>query len=249
MEIVNEISTSTKKSMKQRVITGIIMAVVMLPCLIFGDWLFVILVCGIVGVGLHEIIKCSDKKYPWYVVLILYIFTYSFVFWTFFQKDMSVQSSVAEYVASPWYDFVGGRFYMYDIRLSTMGVGTLFTSLLIVAIINPKFELKDVFYLFGMSLFIGFAAQSVLFLRFVSESLVPENFVYPHHLCSSLLFVTVAFGTMFNDIFAYFTGILFGKHKMNERVSPKKTWEGFFGGVILSTLFTLGFILLCDKVF
>ena len=36
---------------------------------------------------------------------------------------------------------------------------------------------------------------------------------------------------------AYFTGMLFGKHKMNERISPKKTWEGFFGGVILTSIF------------
>lgn len=34
-----------------------------------------------------------------------------------------------------------------------------------------------------------------------------------------------------NDVFAYLVGILFGKHKMCVRLSPKKSWEGFFGGV------------------
>lgn len=33
-----------------------------------------------------------------------------------------------------------------------------------------------------------------------------------------------------NDSFAYLTGSLLGKHRMFERVSPKKSWEGFIGG-------------------
>ena len=33
-----------------------------------------------------------------------------------------------------------------------------------------------------------------------------------------------------NDSFAYLTGSLFGKHRMFERISPKKSWEGFIGG-------------------
>jgi len=36
--------------------------------------------------------------------------------------------------------------------------------------------------------------------------------------------------TWANDTFAYFAGMLFGKHKLYEKVSPKKTWEGFAGG-------------------
>lgn len=34
-----------------------------------------------------------------------------------------------------------------------------------------------------------------------------------------------------NDTLAYVTGRLIGKHKMIPAVSPKKTWEGFFGGM------------------
>jgi phosphatidate cytidylyltransferase len=33
-----------------------------------------------------------------------------------------------------------------------------------------------------------------------------------------------------NDTFAYFAGHAWGRHKLFERVSPKKTWEGFAGG-------------------
>ncbi|MBN2174878.1 MAG: phosphatidate cytidylyltransferase [Bacteroidales bacterium] len=34
-----------------------------------------------------------------------------------------------------------------------------------------------------------------------------------------------------NDTFAYLAGISFGRNKMTERISPNKTWEGFFGGL------------------
>lgn len=37
-----------------------------------------------------------------------------------------------------------------------------------------------------------------------------------------------------SDTFAYLTGKFFGKHKMAPKISPKKTWEGFAGGVLLA---------------
>lgn len=37
-----------------------------------------------------------------------------------------------------------------------------------------------------------------------------------------------------NDTGAYLTGMAFGKHKLFERHSPKKTWEGFIGGVLIA---------------
>ncbi|MBN2350431.1 MAG: CDP-archaeol synthase [Bacteroidales bacterium] len=39
-----------------------------------------------------------------------------------------------------------------------------------------------------------------------------------------------------NDSFAYITGMLLGKHKLFEKISPNKTWEGFFGGLIFTVL-------------
>jgi phosphatidate cytidylyltransferase len=39
-----------------------------------------------------------------------------------------------------------------------------------------------------------------------------------------------------NDTFAYLTGKLLGRHKLFERISPKKTWEGFMGGLVFAIL-------------
>lgn len=37
-----------------------------------------------------------------------------------------------------------------------------------------------------------------------------------------------------NDTGAYLTGMSIGRHKLFERISPKKTWEGFFGGLVIA---------------
>lgn len=39
-----------------------------------------------------------------------------------------------------------------------------------------------------------------------------------------------------NDTGAYLTGITIGRHRLMERISPKKSWEGFFGGLIISSV-------------
>ena len=46
----------------------------------------------------------------------------------------------------------------------------------------------------------------------------------------SLLVIAVGL----NDTFAYLTGVLIGKHPMAPKISPKKTWEGFIGGLIFA---------------
>jgi len=39
-----------------------------------------------------------------------------------------------------------------------------------------------------------------------------------------------------NDTGAYLVGSSLGRHRLFERISPKKSWEGFFGGLILTLL-------------
>jgi len=42
-----------------------------------------------------------------------------------------------------------------------------------------------------------------------------------------------------NDTFAYLTGIMFGRHRLFERISPKKSWEGFIGGLVCTIALSL----------
>ena len=44
-----------------------------------------------------------------------------------------------------------------------------------------------------------------------------------------------------NDTCAYCVGVLLGKHKMSPKLSPKKSWEGFFGGIIGAALLGVGY--------
>jgi phosphatidate cytidylyltransferase len=46
-----------------------------------------------------------------------------------------------------------------------------------------------------------------------------------------------------NDVFAYLVGSAFGKHKLFERLSPNKTWEGSIGGFVFTLVFAWGFSL------
>ena len=55
------------------------------------------------------------------------------------------------------------------------------------------------------------------------------------------IYLLIFIGAWITDTFAYFTGVLFGKHKLIEDVSPKKTIEGSIGGTLFCAL---GFVVL-----
>lgn len=64
---------------------------------------------------------------------------------------------------------------------------------------------------------------------------VYENKTYNYQIILGSLLILWA-----TDTGAYFAGTYFGKRKLFERVSPKKSWEGFAGGVILALAFAYG---------
>jgi len=64
------------------------------------------------------------------------------------------------------------------------------------------------------------------------------NNQYNYHLILSI-FILV----WLSDVGGYFAGINFGKHKLLERISPKKTWEGVAGGLVLCII---GSYILCQ---
>jgi phosphatidate cytidylyltransferase len=66
-------------------------------------------------------------------------------------------------------------------------------------------------------------------LPLLSTAGAPEGETY-HWLFPLSIFIFI----WCNDSGAYCIGCLIGRHKMFERISPKKTWEGFFGGVAVA---------------
>jgi phosphatidate cytidylyltransferase len=90
-----------------------------------------------------------------------------------------------------------------------------------------KYSIEDAYYLIGGIFFLS--------LSFVLLSVVRN--------ARLALIVYLFLITILTDTFAYLTGLLIGKHKMIESVSPKKTWEGSIGGtfmgVFISTVFYL----------
>lgn len=65
--------------------------------------------------------------------------------------------------------------------------------------------------------------------------------VHDHIRGGEYLYLLAFLGAWVTDIFAYFTGMLLGRHKLIPDVSPKKTVEGAIGGVVFCTLSFVGF--------
>ena len=63
------------------------------------------------------------------------------------------------------------------------------------------------------------------------------------------IYLLVFIGAWITDTFAYFSGVLFGKHKLIPQVSPKKTVEGSIGGTVFCVLSFLLFGLILNKFF
>ncbi len=66
-----------------------------------------------------------------------------------------------------------------------------------------------------------------------------NEMVFEKHSYKPGLMLGVLICLWVNDSGAYFAGRFLGKRKLFERISPKKTWEGFFGGAISSLLVSL----------
>lgn len=59
---------------------------------------------------------------------------------------------------------------------------------------------------------------------------------YLHKQYTPLLLLSIFIMIWCNDTFAYICGKLFGKHKLYEKISPKKTIEGFIGGLLFTQI-------------
>ena len=80
--------------------------------------------------------------------------------------------------------------------------------------------------------FLGVIYVAVPF-SLIYEMVITDNSYKPELILGTLFILWV------NDSGAYFAGRFLGKRKLFERVSPKKTWEGFWGGAIFATVMAL----------
>lgn len=75
--------------------------------------------------------------------------------------------------------------------------------------------------------------QATSVLGFVYLGLLPSYAYRLLDLHNGIIWFFTLLAVVFaGDIGGYIIGVLFGKHKINPRLSPKKTWEGSFGGLL-----------------
>lgn len=84
---------------------------------------------------------------------------------------------------------------------------------------SKKYNINDAGYIISGLLFLSISLSLGVLYRNIGLDLIIYLFLI----------------TIFTDTFALLTGRLIGKNKLLEVVSPNKTWEGFFGGSLIST--------------
>lgn len=111
------------------------------------------------------------------------------------------------------------------------------------------FLLLYVLYLLGVWVFSYEKDQNVDMNRIITSAIVS---LYIIGACSSVVMIRgtlggeyywyfIFIGAWITDTFAYFTGMLLGKHKLIPNVSPKKTVEGAIGGIVFCVAFFVGY--------
>lgn len=183
--------------MKTRIITGLVLLAVILPCVFIGGIVFKILIGIIAGVAVFEMLSiCNRPKALFY----LYPIVALFVFYSLFLDQSLLISS--------------------EIIILYMIV------LMACSIFDESINFLRLCYYFTAGVLIAMGLHMLYQLR------LTYGFDYV------LILALATFGT---DTGAYFTGMCIGKHKLNPRLSPKKTIEGSIGGIILGTVLSAGY--------
>lgn len=127
---------------------------------------------------------------------------------------------------------------MYPISVWIFG---LIGALLVTVFLTIALLLWYVFWMrarvadVGVSLF-GAIYTGMLISGFMTIRMAP-SLEFPW---DGVLILGIFVGVWANDVFAYLIGRKFGKHKLAPKTSPKKSWEGFFAGLIGSMAVWVG---------
>lgn len=211
--------------MKTRIISALVGTVVLLAVLFCPwVWVFALVVAAAAGLATYELLHntgiVTNKWMLWGSV----IFAVSEVL----SVTRAFESSHHEYMLSPML-----ALYLEAVKWAPavcMILYTLFT-LIQCLIFRQIFVWKG----FGLTLYATIGFSTVGCLR-----------MFPN---AGLVFVLLPMVIAWmSDTGAYFTGVFFGKHKMAPVISPKKTWEGFFGGWVISIGLTVLYGVICNAI-
>lgn len=116
---------------------------------------------------------------------------------------------------------VGGNGENVILTMDFRVIAGLFLIFLIPTVLyhdRERYSINDAFYLIGGIFFLGTSLSLFILLR-----------AHGMNLLIYLLIITIM-----TDTYAYLTGMLIGRHKLLESISPKKTWEGTIGGTLFA---------------
>ncbi|HLT00223.1 MAG TPA: phosphatidate cytidylyltransferase, partial [Acholeplasma sp.] len=106
-------------------------------------------------------------------------------------------------------------------------------TLLSLMVFVDDFSGSDIGKALTVIYYVGLGGASIMLLRYLGVRFIVYVF-----LVSAV-----------TDIFAYFFGMAFGKHKMAPRISPKKSWEGAIAGTIIGTVVASAFAIFYGVIF
>jgi len=119
---------------------------------------------------------------------------------------------------------------LYFLSYSIFDINAVYLLLILCCFVN-LFLLKDVLWTTKIPMFGKKKYVTVIFYLisgFIFLTLIP----YMNEKFAPKVLVGVFLIIWSNDSFAYIVGKSFGKRKLLERISPKKTVEGFIGGIL-----------------
>jgi len=135
---------------------------------------------------------------------------------------------------------LGGSFYWLAVRRLPMGglydfeIGTLLFFLLVVFTRQMFLKAEELVPIETMALTLFGLLYVPWAFSFMAKILYQVKDAAGHPIGHwHVLFLILV--TKFSDMGAYLTGSVIGKHPFVPHISPKKTWEGFFGALFFST--------------
>lgn len=212
--------------MKQRIITGIIVVLIMIPILLFARTpvLPIAIAVGSV-IAMFEMMRCIGLQKAYAFAIPLYALAATLPFLSRLMALGSLNATVKPESAKHLAQY--GAIMMIII---------LFYFFAVAIFSRGKYDLSNVCVLFATAFYILTGFNSILILHDNEEG-------------GHVLYLAIFISAWMTDVFAYFCGMFFGrggKHKLIPDVSPKKTVEGSIGGIVFCVIGMVLFGLLCN---